>query len=107
MTHSTYWTDIIMRNAQNGVRIKSWAGQNVGSGLVKNIRKFTFINSREQSTDKRLTDYSNWQESNVDNPIIVDSCCTLCSALLFATKFILRRHDRCKRLCQIPRQGAD
>jgi hypothetical protein len=28
-----------MLNAQNGVRIKSWAGPNVGSGLVKNICK--------------------------------------------------------------------
>jgi len=49
-------SNIQMLNAQNGVRIKSWAGPNVGSGLVRNIH------------------YSNWQESNVDNPIIIDSC---------------------------------
>ncbi|KIM82178.1 glycoside hydrolase family 28 protein [Piloderma croceum F 1598] len=49
-------SNIHMLNAQNGVRIKSWAGPNVGSGLVKNIS------------------YSHWQEDNVDNPIIIDSC---------------------------------
>ncbi|SJL10303.1 related to exopolygalacturonase [Armillaria ostoyae] len=34
-------TDISMSNAQNGARIKAWAGSGVGSGIVKNI---TFTN---------------------------------------------------------------
>jgi hypothetical protein len=38
----TYFSDIHMLNAQNGVRIKSWAGPNVGTGLVKNICKVLF-----------------------------------------------------------------
>lgn len=43
-----------MTNAQNGARIKAWAGQNVGSGIVRNITFEHFV------------------ESNVDNPLIVD-----------------------------------
>ena len=43
-----------MSNAQNGARIKAWAGKNVGSGIVKNIT-FEFFT-----------------ESNVDNPVVID-----------------------------------
>ena len=43
-----------MTNAQNGARIKCWAGPNVGSGIVKNITFEHFV------------------EKNVDNPIIID-----------------------------------
>lgn len=43
-----------MSNAQNGARIKAWAGKGVGSGIVKNITFEHFV------------------ESNVDNPLIID-----------------------------------
>ncbi|CDO72584.1 hypothetical protein BN946_scf184985.g3 [Trametes cinnabarina] len=49
-------TNIHMSNAQNGARIKAWAGKGVGSGLVKNIT------------------FSGFVETNVDNPIIIDQC---------------------------------
>ncbi|TCD69408.1 hypothetical protein EIP91_007755 [Steccherinum ochraceum] len=48
--------NIKMSNAQNGARIKAWAGQGVGSGIVKNIT------------------FSGFVESNVDNPVIIDQC---------------------------------
>ncbi|KAF9460727.1 glycoside hydrolase family 28 protein [Collybia nuda] len=48
--------NIRMSNAQNGARIKAWAGPNVGSGIVKNV---TFIN---------------FIESKVDHPIVIDQC---------------------------------
>lgn len=43
-----------MSNAQNGARIKAWAGPNVGSGIVKNVTFDLFV------------------ESNVDNPVVID-----------------------------------
>lgn len=43
-----------MTKAQNGARIKVWAGQNVGSGIVKNIT------------------FQNFVESSVDNPVVID-----------------------------------
>lgn len=49
-------TNIRMSNAQNGARIKAWAGPNVGSGIVKNITFDGFI------------------ESKVDHPVIIDQC---------------------------------
>ncbi|KAJ7915524.1 glycoside hydrolase family 28 protein [Mycena leptocephala] len=49
-------TNIKMSNAQNGARIKAWAGPNVGSGIVKNITFDGFL------------------ESNVDHPVIIDQC---------------------------------
>ncbi|EIN06930.1 hypothetical protein PUNSTDRAFT_105379 [Punctularia strigosozonata HHB-11173 SS5] len=49
-------TDIKMSNAQNGARIKAWAGKGVGSGIVKNVT------------------FTNFIESNVDNPIVIDQC---------------------------------
>ncbi|KAF8070387.1 glycoside hydrolase family 28 protein [Lyophyllum atratum] len=39
-------TNIRMSNAQNGARIKAWAGPNVGSGIVKNITFENFIESK-------------------------------------------------------------
>jgi hypothetical protein len=45
-----------MSNAQNGARIKAWAGSGVGSGIVKNITFMNFI------------------ESKVDNPVVIDQC---------------------------------
>ncbi|PSR73357.1 hypothetical protein PHLCEN_2v10792 [Hermanssonia centrifuga] len=54
LTISTTHRNIKMSNAQNGARIKAWAGQGVGSGIVKNI---TFLN---------------FSETNVDNPVIID-----------------------------------
>ncbi|KAJ7062368.1 pectin lyase fold/virulence factor [Mycena amicta] len=49
-------TNIHMSNAQNGARIKCWAGSGVGSGIVKNITFSGFI------------------ESKVDNPVIIGEC---------------------------------
>ncbi|KAG7451641.1 glycoside hydrolase family 28 protein [Guyanagaster necrorhizus] len=49
-------TDISMSNAENGARIKAWAGSDVGSGIVKNIT------------------FANFEVSNVDNPIVIDQC---------------------------------
>lgn len=43
-----------MTNAQNGARIKAWAGQGVGAGRVKNITFQHFV------------------ESKVDNPVVID-----------------------------------
>ena len=43
-----------MSNAENGARIKAFAGPNVGSGIVKNIT------------------FSHFKETNVDNPLIID-----------------------------------
>lgn len=43
-----------MSNAQNGARIKAWAGKGVGSGIVKNITFEGFV------------------ETNVDNPLVID-----------------------------------
>lgn len=48
--------NIKMSNAENGARIKAWAGQGVGSGIVKNIT------------------FSMFTETNVDNPVIIDQC---------------------------------
>ncbi|KAJ6544085.1 glycoside hydrolase family 28 protein [Mycena capillaripes] len=49
-------TNIHMSNAQNGARIKAWAGSGVGSGIVKNIT------------------FNNFIESKVDNPVVIDQC---------------------------------
>ncbi|KII95596.1 glycoside hydrolase family 28 protein [Plicaturopsis crispa FD-325 SS-3] len=49
-------TGITMTNAQNGARIKAFAGKGVGSGLVKNVT------------------FADFFESNVDNPLIIDQC---------------------------------
>lgn len=48
--------NVVMSNAQNGARIKAWAGANVGSGIVKNIT------------------FTNFTANNVDNPVIIDQC---------------------------------
>ncbi|KAJ7684569.1 pectin lyase fold/virulence factor [Mycena polygramma] len=47
-------TNIKMTNAENGARIKAWAGPNVGSGIVKNVTFDMFM------------------ESNVENPVVID-----------------------------------
>ncbi|KAJ7594964.1 glycoside hydrolase family 28 protein [Mycena floridula] len=49
-------SNVKMSNAQNGARIKAWAGANVGSGIVKNIT------------------FNNFVVNNVDSPLTVDSC---------------------------------
>lgn len=49
-------TNIQMYNAQNGARIKAFAGPGVGSGIVKNVT------------------FSFFTEGNVDNPLIVNQC---------------------------------
>ncbi|KAG6861698.1 hypothetical protein C0995_013267 [Termitomyces sp. Mi166 len=55
---ATIWIPLLrnvkMSNAENGARIKTWAGPNVGSGIVKNIT------------------FQNFIESKVDNPVIID-----------------------------------
>lgn len=53
-----------MSNAQNGARIKCWAGQNVGSGIVKNIT------------------FNHFVESKVDNPVVIDQVSFPVSLLL-------------------------
>jgi len=58
--------NIKMTNAQNGARIKAWAGPNVGSGIVKNVTFDGFV------------------ESKVDNPVVIDQVCNLASLLLLA-----------------------
>jgi len=55
-----------MTNAQNGARIKAWAGPNVGSGIVKNVTFDGFV------------------ESKVDNPVVIDQVCNLASLILLA-----------------------
>ncbi|KAI0669398.1 glycoside hydrolase family 28 protein [Trametes maxima] len=49
-------TNIRMSNAQNGARVKAWAGKGVGSGIVKNITFDGFV------------------ETNVDHPVVIDQC---------------------------------
>ncbi|KDQ56478.1 glycoside hydrolase family 28 protein [Jaapia argillacea MUCL 33604] len=57
--------NVYMANAENGARIKAFAGPNVGSGIVKNIT------------------FQNFVEFNVDYPIVIDQCyetnATLCA----------------------------
>ncbi|KAJ7037716.1 glycoside hydrolase family 28 protein [Mycena alexandri] len=48
--------NIHMSNAENGARIKAWAGSGVGSGIVKNVT------------------FTNFIESKVDNPVVIDQC---------------------------------
>ncbi|KAJ8481607.1 hypothetical protein ONZ45_g15258 [Pleurotus djamor] len=48
--------NVKMTNAQNGARIKAWAGEGVGAGRVKNI---TFVH---------------FTESKVDHPLVIDQC---------------------------------
>jgi len=48
--------NVVIANAQNGARIKVWAGTGVGSGRVNNIL------------------YENVVVQNVDNPLIFDQC---------------------------------
>jgi len=48
--------NVRMANAENGARIKAFAGPNVGSGIVKNIT------------------FQNFVEENVDYPVIIDQC---------------------------------
>jgi len=43
-----------MSNAQNGARIKAWAGPNVGAGIVRNITFQDFV------------------VDAVDNPVVID-----------------------------------
>ncbi|KAJ8583841.1 pectin lyase-like protein [Rhizopogon salebrosus TDB-379] len=49
-------TNVQMYNAENGARIKAFAGPGVGSGIVKNV-SFSFFT-----------------EGNVDSPLIIDQC---------------------------------
>ncbi|KAF8191437.1 pectin lyase fold/virulence factor [Mycena galopus ATCC 62051] len=49
-------TNIKMSNAENGARIKAFAGPGVGSGIVNNVTFEGFV------------------EFNVDNPVVIDQC---------------------------------
>lgn len=68
-----------MTNAQNGARIKAWAGPNVGSGIVQNIT------------------FTNFIESKVGNPVVIDQVYfpsgVICSIII--NQFLLVLHDRC------------
>lgn len=72
--------NIKMLNAQNGARIKAWAGQGVGSGIVQNIT------------------FTGFTESNVDNPIIIDQVGTVADNALVPAILTGRTvlHDRCR-----------
>ncbi|KAJ3835545.1 pectin lyase fold/virulence factor [Lentinula raphanica] len=48
--------NIQMSDAENGARIKAFAGDNVGSGMVQNIT------------------FQNFVVSDVDNPVVIDQC---------------------------------
>lgn len=48
------YRNIKMTRAQNGARIKTWAGPNVGSGIVKNVTFEDFV------------------ETSVDHPVVID-----------------------------------
>ncbi|KIJ65995.1 glycoside hydrolase family 28 protein [Hydnomerulius pinastri MD-312] len=49
-------TNVHMYNAENGARIKAFAGQGVGAGIVKNVT------------------FSYFTEGNVDDPLVIDQC---------------------------------
>ncbi|KAH8596490.1 pectin lyase fold/virulence factor [Bisporella sp. PMI_857] len=53
---NAYIEDVIMLNAENGARLKGWAGPNVGYGYIKNIT------------------FKNFYNYNVDWPIVLDAC---------------------------------
>ena len=48
--------NVTMLNAQNGARLKSWAGENVGYGYIRNVT------------------YKNFYSENVDWPIVLEAC---------------------------------
>ncbi|KAF9047506.1 glycoside hydrolase family 28 protein [Panaeolus papilionaceus] len=56
IVENVFVKNIKMSKAQNGARIKAWAGPNVGSGIVKNITFQGFV------------------ESAVDLPVVIDQC---------------------------------
>ncbi len=51
-------SDVKMSNAQNGARIKAWAGPDVGSGIVRNVT------------------FNNFVVSSVANPVVIDQVCS-------------------------------
>jgi galacturan 1,4-alpha-galacturonidase len=53
---NAYIENVTMLNAQNGARLKSWAGPNVGYGYINNIT------------------YDGMYIENVDWPIVLDAC---------------------------------
>lgn len=63
-----------MTNAQNGARVKCWAGPNVGSGIVKNITFANFLGMSAANATFHLwwTIMDASLETNVDKPLIVD-----------------------------------
>jgi hypothetical protein len=63
-----------MADAQNGARIKAWAGSDVGQGIVRNIT------------------YENFVNSNVDLPITIDQVLSL-KPRKRITKYSLMDHD--------------
>lgn len=55
----SYDRNITMTDAENGARIKAFAGSGVGSGIVKNIT------------------FEHFFETKVDNPIVIDQASEL------------------------------
>jgi len=53
---NAYIENVVMLNAQNGARLKGWAGPNVGYGYIKNVT------------------FKNFYNENVDWPIVLDAC---------------------------------
>ncbi|KAF8864013.1 pectin lyase-like protein [Acephala macrosclerotiorum] len=54
--YNAHIENVTMLNAQNGARLKAWAGPNVGYGYISNIT------------------YKNFYNFNVDWPIVLDAC---------------------------------
>ncbi|EPE28796.1 Pectin lyase-like protein [Glarea lozoyensis ATCC 20868] len=54
--YNAWIENVIMLNAQNGARLKGWAGPNVGYGYIQNVT------------------FKNFYNYNVDWPIVLDAC---------------------------------
>ena len=74
-----------MANAENGARIKCWAGSGVGSGIVKNVT------------------FSDFVVDSVDNPIIIDQVRSLVHYFRGGNdfNFVLVLHDLGRRLRRV------
>lgn len=78
-----------MTNAQNGARIKAWAGPNVGSGIVKNIT------------------FENFFETAVQNPVIIDQVCGVglfFGVVISSQSKLSVLYDERHSLCPVPFQ---
>lgn len=79
-------SNVQMQNAQNGARIKAFAGPGVGSGIVNNVT------------------FSFFAEGNVDNPFIINQVCTYLCTIGDKTKRSAVLRNQCDSVCCIPLQ---